>query len=456
MIGAYHDASKLVQRLQQKASSSQEFILPDSLIADFKNSLSLGCITVQSQYDHDVRRFGEIYARGDAIAREQMKDIVITIQKINTHLREVFMDDASLNLHVLKETSDDSRVNATVCLGQLYQRMSTAAASMQRMPRSYQGEASQAHNLKSLAYSSSQSTHSSLGMKPWDSQSTASYTTYGTRNAVDNDQKPSNELLPKRRISLASGRSYSSEGEPLKSRIPDENNLPVQQFLMQTDSTRAAADTILTRTKDVKNGDACSPLTGVGPEPPYDHPLSSRTLSPLDGQVHSSQRSPERGLQQLPPSTRYGAQDQVYSPPQTPLAPIDPRASPSQVHELDDSSVAMSVPPPRTGQRRPIPLNPDYSTLECVMSVDVRGQPPPASQQQYMHHVNQHSQSSNQQSYHNGPAAQGQPRQSSEAPQSICYDMRTVSVPTTPDTRASTRVRTNRRSPVISKLMLQV
>ena len=367
------------------------------------------------------------------------------------------MDDASLNLHILKETSDDSRVNATVCLGQLYQRMSTAAASMQQMSRSYQGEAGQAHNLKSLAYSSSQSTHSSLGGRPWDSQSTASYTTYGTRTAVDNDRKPSNELLPQRRISLASGRSYSSEGEPLQSRIPGENNLPIQPLLMLRHSSQAAADTIIPRTKDVKNGDAYSPLTSVGPEPPRDHSLSSRTLSPLGGQAQSSQSSPEPGLQQLPSSTRYGAQAQVYSPPQTPLAPIDPRASPSQVHELDDGSAVMSAPLPRTGQRRPIPLNPDYSTLECVVSVDVRGQqPPPASQQQYMHYVNQQTQSSNQQPYHIDPAAQGHPRQSSEAPQSICYSMRTVSVPTPPDTRAPTRVRTNRRSPVITKLMLQV
>ncbi|KAK5210861.1 hypothetical protein LTR47_001582 [Exophiala xenobiotica] len=440
VIGAYHDASKLVQRLQQKATSSQEFILPDGLVADFKNSLSLGCITVQSQYDHDVRRFGETYARGDATAREQMKDIVISIQRINTHLREVFMDDTSLNLHIMKETSDDGRVNATVCLGQLYQRMSTAAASMKQMSRSYQGEAGQAHNLESLAYSSSQSTQSSLGGKPWDSQSAASYTTYGTRTAVDDDRKLPNGLPPQRRISLASGRSYSSEAEPLKSRSPGENNLAIQPLHTHRHSSQGAADTVPPLTREVTNGDAYSPRTSVGLEPSHDQAFSPLTLSPLGGQVQSSL---EPALQQLHSSTRYGSQGQVHSPPRTPLPPIDSRASPSQVHELDDGSVVMSVPPPRTGQRHAIPLNPDYSTLECVVSVDVRGQQPLSdSQQQYMHYVNHQTQLSSQQRYHNRPVAHERSRQSSEAPQSLCYDMRTVSVPTTPDTRARARVPT--------------
>jgi len=135
------------------------------LTRELDDSLALGSLTVQSQYDHDVRRFGETYARGDALAREQMKDILITLQQaIISHLREVYMDDAVLDLHVLRETSDDSRVNTTVCLGQLYQRMSTATAAVKQISRTYVEEPNNVPPSRpshSLAYSSSRSTHSS-------------------------------------------------------------------------------------------------------------------------------------------------------------------------------------------------------------------------------------------------------------------------------------------------------
>ena len=129
MIGGYREAGKLIQRLKDKQRGSQDFILPEQLTKDFEDSLLRGCATVQSQYDHDARRFGETYALGDAFAREQMKDILINLrQAVISHLREVYMDEAALDLYMLKESSDDCRVNATVCLGQLYQRMSNATA----------------------------------------------------------------------------------------------------------------------------------------------------------------------------------------------------------------------------------------------------------------------------------------------------------------------------------------
>src|ERR1700753_2916516 len=141
--------------------------MPEDLTKDFEDSLLLGGAAVQSQYDHDVRRFGETYVRGDSVAREQMKDILIHLQQaVISHLREVFMDESALDLHMLKETSDDCRVNATVCLGQLYQRMSTATAAMKNMSRPYTDEPDKVQLPASLAYSSSRSTHSSFGGRP--------------------------------------------------------------------------------------------------------------------------------------------------------------------------------------------------------------------------------------------------------------------------------------------------
>ena len=109
VIGTYRDATKLVHRLKEKRSGTDD-ALPEQLTKELEDSLSLGSQAVQSQYDRDVRRFGETYARGDAVAREQMKDILITLQQgIVSHLREVYMDDAVLNIHNLKEVSDDGR-----------------------------------------------------------------------------------------------------------------------------------------------------------------------------------------------------------------------------------------------------------------------------------------------------------------------------------------------------------
>ncbi|KIW11933.1 hypothetical protein PV08_09206 [Exophiala spinifera] len=413
VIGAFLDAAKLVQRLQQKAATSEEFILPEDLIRDFETSLSLGSITVKSQYDHDFRRFGETYARGDSIAREQMKDVVITLQKVNTHLREVFMDDASLDLTMLKETSDDSRVNAIVCLGQLYQRMSTAAASMKEMSRSYRGGNDQHATLNTLAYSSSQSTNSSLARRPWDSRSSTSYTSCSTRTAVEGDRKPSNELQSQRRMSLTSAFSYSSEREPYKSRVSEEDVTPKDPPPVQRHSSQSQLhdQAEITCNGSMNINDAKATLT-TSPEPRRDLSFSPPGLTPLVEDTTDT----EPTLQQSAITMNYDVQGSGQSSPRSPGSQIDVKVSPpvstSSLHELENTIASMMVAPLATNQQNRVPMNPEYSTLECVPSVGGQWHPvPPVNRQGYLQQDSQQIQTSHLSSNHTWPIAQSQPTQ---------------------------------------------
>ena len=124
---------------------------------------------MRGHYDHDVKRFGEPYACGDIQAREQMKDVLINMQMtLIITLRSAFMDDIDLDFNMLQTASDDCRVNAGVCLGQLSQRLSDSAKAQamypQHMVSSYSSNATLAPPMSpSLAYSSSRSTQSSGG-----------------------------------------------------------------------------------------------------------------------------------------------------------------------------------------------------------------------------------------------------------------------------------------------------
>ncbi|OCT44815.1 hypothetical protein CLCR_05428 [Cladophialophora carrionii] len=386
---AYRDAAKLVQRLRDKSQRSEEFILPEQLTKDFEDSLALGSGAVRSQYDRDVRRFGETYARGDAIAREQMKDILIHLQQdVISHLREVFMDEAALDLHMLKETSDDCQVNATVCLGQLYQRMSTATAVMKQMARPYVDEPDKVQLPGSLAYSSSRSTHSSFGGRPYDLQSTGSYTTYSSRTATGHDHKVSGGLTPQRRISMNSTHSYSSE--PPKIRTPGEDSVPALPFAAQRQPSQGAVQTISDPVRQYYRPEERVPSPNAGP-PPYQQDL----LRPVYATDDKGQRfPPDSSFYQPPPVEAYKHVPQ--SPPQQPSPRLVPEmnqsgaTTPAQSHELDTGPPAdrqaeeekeattPSFPPqsPPLTQRQAVPVNPDYPTLEFVATTNSRGRPP--------------------------------------------------------------------------------
>ena len=406
MITAYRDSSKLVQRLRGKQQDTEEFILPEDLTKEFEDSLTLGCAAVQSQYDHDVRRFGETYARGDAVAREQMKDILIALQQaVISHLREVFMDEASLNLHALKETSDNCRVNATVCLGQLYQRMSTASAAVQQIHRPCIDDPDKVQLVGSLAYSSSRSTHSSFGARPLDTQSTTSYTTSSSRTAIGHDRNTSGGLAPQRRISMNSAVSYSSERgrDRPQSRTPGEDNVPALPFPMQRQASLGLSDSASTGTGRFPSNIELETSSNPASPPPY---VASSFIHTTDDK---GQKFPPGSSFYEPPVAQLPANANPIPPPhQNPALTQVPNFSRTiPIHEMDDSSTALPPPQspdqdstvesPRSIESQLQPRSPEYNTRDYVAALESRSRPPAAiaasmEYQQYMQSMNMQTQ----------------------------------------------------------------
>ncbi|KIW95641.1 uncharacterized protein Z519_04226 [Cladophialophora bantiana CBS 173.52] len=165
VIAAFDDATKLVQRIRDQRTNSDGLQLPEEATRDLLESLALGPIIVRGHYEHDLKRFGEPYACGDIQAREQLKDVLINLQmSLIITLRTVFMDGIELDFPALQAVSDDCRVNAGVCLGQLSQRLSDAVKAQAFYPHtlSFSSTPGLLPPLSpSLGYSSSRSTHSS-------------------------------------------------------------------------------------------------------------------------------------------------------------------------------------------------------------------------------------------------------------------------------------------------------
>src|SRR5256714_8774682 len=173
VLQAYRNAAALVKRIREKeqgaggtegAEGAEGASTADEALKELEDSLALGPPVIQGQYDHDLKRFGEAYACGDPQAREQMKDVLITLQiTVLSSLQGVWIDDADLDYAALQSASDDSRVNAVVCLGQLSQRISAAAAANAMLPEHnmpYQVGSDRMPSAPSLQYSSSRSTRS--------------------------------------------------------------------------------------------------------------------------------------------------------------------------------------------------------------------------------------------------------------------------------------------------------
>ncbi|KAJ9606679.1 hypothetical protein H2200_008687 [Cladophialophora chaetospira] len=165
VISAFEDAAKLVQRIRDQRTNSDGPQLPEEPTRDLLDSLALGPIIVRGHYEHDLKRFGEPYACGDIQARDQMKDVLINLQmSMVITLKTVYMDGIEPDFPTLQTTSDDCRVNAGVCLGQLSQRLSDAVKAQAFYPSqsSYSSNSGLVPPLSpSLGYSSSRSTYSS-------------------------------------------------------------------------------------------------------------------------------------------------------------------------------------------------------------------------------------------------------------------------------------------------------
>ena len=164
VLQAYRNAAALVKRIREKKEAAEGASTPDEALKELEDSLALGPPVIKGQYDHDLKRFGESYACGDSQAREQMKDVLITLQiTVLSSLQGMWIDDSALDYEALQLASDDSRVNAVVCLGQLSQRISAAAAANAMLPEHHMPYAVGSDRMPmspSLQYSSSRSTRS--------------------------------------------------------------------------------------------------------------------------------------------------------------------------------------------------------------------------------------------------------------------------------------------------------
>jgi hypothetical protein len=164
VLTAYRNSAALVKRIREKKEAAQGASSLDESLKDLEDSLALGPPVIQGQYDQDLKRFGEAYACGDSQAREQMKDVLITLQiNVLSSLQGVWIDDADLDYAALQSASDDSRVNVVVSLGQLSQRISAAATANAMLPEHnmpYPMGSDRMPLSPSLHYSSSRSTRS--------------------------------------------------------------------------------------------------------------------------------------------------------------------------------------------------------------------------------------------------------------------------------------------------------
>ncbi|RMZ92730.1 hypothetical protein DV736_g11, partial [Chaetothyriales sp. CBS 134916] len=135
VTAAFEEASKLVVRIHDQRVNTDR-ALADEPTRDLLESLALGPTLVKGQFNYEHRRWAEPYAVGDIQAREQMKDVLIALQMtVVIVLRTVYMDEIDVDFNALQTASDDCRVNASVCLGQLSQRLSDQAKVVAMWPQ---------------------------------------------------------------------------------------------------------------------------------------------------------------------------------------------------------------------------------------------------------------------------------------------------------------------------------
>ncbi|KAJ6138735.1 hypothetical protein N7471_005221 [Penicillium samsonianum] len=92
---------------------------------ELERSLTRGRTEIQYRFDQHNQELGRRYEDGDSIAREQMKDIIITLQgALLRHLREAQEQGTTPDLMALQIESDQGRVRTLLVLGDLYQRLS--------------------------------------------------------------------------------------------------------------------------------------------------------------------------------------------------------------------------------------------------------------------------------------------------------------------------------------------
>ncbi|KAJ5344314.1 uncharacterized protein N7506_002679 [Penicillium brevicompactum] len=121
VVSAYNDGSRIFTAIRNKWHNRRR---TDQSTRDLDWSLTRGHHEIMCQYNEHRQELGRRYEEGDSIAREQMKDIIITLQgALLRHLREAQERGASLDLMALQIESDQGRVRTLAILGDLYHRL---------------------------------------------------------------------------------------------------------------------------------------------------------------------------------------------------------------------------------------------------------------------------------------------------------------------------------------------
>ncbi|CAG8294758.1 unnamed protein product [Penicillium salamii] len=129
VVSAYNDGSRILTAIRNKWHDRRR--QTDHSTRDLEWSLARGHHEILSQYKEYHQEIGRRYEEGDSLAREQMKDIIITLQgALLRHLREAQEKGVNLDLMALQIESDQGRVRTLVVLGDLFQRLARSSAML--------------------------------------------------------------------------------------------------------------------------------------------------------------------------------------------------------------------------------------------------------------------------------------------------------------------------------------
>ncbi|KAJ5119353.1 hypothetical protein N7448_010022 [Penicillium atrosanguineum] len=127
VVSAYHDGGQLFRTIKEKWHNRRHS--NETSATDLEWSLVRGHEDILTHWNIRAAHLGRRYEEGDAIAREQMKDIVITLQSaLLTHLRYAEGHEARLDMLKLLAASDRGRASTISVLHDLYQRQAQTAA----------------------------------------------------------------------------------------------------------------------------------------------------------------------------------------------------------------------------------------------------------------------------------------------------------------------------------------
>ncbi|KAJ5652864.1 hypothetical protein N7507_010290 [Penicillium longicatenatum] len=126
IVSAYRDGSELYRAIKKKWDRRH----PKEEVSsnDLERSLARGQDEILAHWNAHVSRLGQRYEEGDTISREQMKDIVITLQgMLLTHLSRAVDQRVSLDVVAVLSASDYGRSCTISVLHELYQRIAQSA-----------------------------------------------------------------------------------------------------------------------------------------------------------------------------------------------------------------------------------------------------------------------------------------------------------------------------------------